>query len=86
MANTQSVAIAQQLRRLRQEADLSQKDMAIRLGLSRESIVAIENAHPRAMNNLKLIVVSRWFNICRAAVKASTREHFIDQLKRFFKI
>lgn len=54
-----------QLRVLRREAGLTQQQIADALGMSRETVVAIENNKPSAIEGLKLKTIQMWCGVCR---------------------
>jgi len=74
------------LKSLRKEAGLTQKELASRIGLSRETIVAIENEYVGSIDKLSIEVVNAWWSVCRRTVSAKTKESFKSQILRFFNI
>ena len=78
--------MAEDLRKMRQEAGFTQRELAQRLGVSRETVLAIENKRPYALNSLSMQLVKTWFAVCRQNAHCNTRERFIEGLKRFFKL
>ncbi|WDE01850.1 helix-turn-helix transcriptional regulator [Thalassomonas actiniarum] len=74
------------LKSLRKEAGLTQKELASRIGLSRETVVAIENEYVGSIDKLSIEVVNSWWAVCRRTVSAKTKESFKSQILRFFNI
>ena len=74
----------QELKSLRKEAGLTQAEIAKRIGISRETVVAIENEHPKTINALSLEVVNSWWVICRQSVSESSQLSFKALVLRFF--
>ena len=73
-----------ELRSLRKEAGFTQKEIAARIGISRETVVAIENEHPKTIDSLSLEVVNAWWIACRRSVSESSQLSFKAQVLRFF--
>jgi DNA-binding XRE family transcriptional regulator len=69
-----------QLRALRREAGLTQQQLADELCMSRETIVAIENNRPSAIEGLRLKTIQRWCCACRPYVRYQTLETFTKYL------
>jgi DNA-binding XRE family transcriptional regulator len=74
------------LRVMRQEAGFTQKQMARRLGISRETVVAIENEYPSAIGSLEIQLMTEWWQICRPLIQEDTRKSFIAYMAGFFGI
>ena len=74
------------LKSLRKEAGLTQKELASRIGLSRETVVAIENEYVGSIDKLSIEVVNAWWAVCRRTVSEKTRESFKSHILRFFNI
>ncbi|AZQ82707.1 helix-turn-helix domain-containing protein [Colwellia sp. Arc7-635] len=75
-----------ELKNLRKEAGFTQKDLANKIGISRETVVAIENEHPKTINSLSLEVVNTWWGICRASVSEASQLAFKVQVMTFFSL
>jgi len=74
------------LKNLRIEAGYTQRELATRLGISRETVVAIENDHKASINSLKMDVVSDWWNVCKSRSSAETKASFKELIFKFFQI
>ena len=73
-----------ELKNLRKEAGFTQKELAQKIGISRETVVAIENEHPNTIDSLSLEVVNAWWVTCRKSVSESSRLSFKVQIMKFF--
>jgi len=73
-----------ELRSLRKEAGFTQKDLATKIGISRETVIAIENEHAKTIASLSLDVVNAWWNLCRESVSESSQLSFKVQVLKFF--
>jgi len=73
-----------ELRSLRKEAGFTQKALAEKIGISRETVVAIENEHPKTIDSLSLEVVNAWWLACRKSVSESSQLSFKAQILKFF--
>ncbi len=73
-----------ELKNLRKEACLTQKEIAAKIGISRETVVAIENEHPKTMDSLSLEVVNSWWIECRQSASESSQFLFKAQIMKFF--
>ena len=73
-----------QLRSLRKEAGYTQEELAQRVGISRETVSAIENDKPETMDNIGVGVVNEWWSICRKTASHQTRESFFSTVMDYF--
>jgi HTH-type transcriptional regulator / antitoxin HipB len=73
-----------QLKSLRKEAGLTQEELSFRLGISRETVSAIENEKPETINNIGVEVISKWWSICRQKASQKTRESFFSAVMDYF--
>ncbi len=62
------------LKQMRKEAGLTQAEIAKSIGISRETVVAIENAHPNTLEALSANTLGYWLNICRTGEKEPTQK------------
>lgn len=60
------------LKTARVNAELTQAELAKLIGLSRETIIAIENNYDKTIENLSLFVISKWIKACGNKVAEST--------------
>ncbi|MGS2719452.1 helix-turn-helix domain-containing protein [Paraglaciecola aestuariivivens] len=72
------------LRELRKEADLTQADLATRIGISRETVSAIENDKRETIEALGAEVISKWHMICAQSASAATRHKFFQHVMQYF--
>lgn len=73
-----------QLKALRKESGYTQEELASRVGISRETVSAIENEKPETMNNISVEVISKWWSICRQKASEQTRESFFSTVMDYF--
>jgi DNA-binding XRE family transcriptional regulator len=73
-----------ELKNLRKEAGFTQKELAAKIGISRETVVAIENEHAKTIESLGLEVVNAWWIACRKSVSESSQLSFKVQVMKFF--
>lgn len=73
-----------ELKALRKEAGFTQAELAKVIGLSRETVVAIENEHPKTIEALSMEVVNGWWLACRKSVSESSQLSFKAQVLKFF--
>lgn len=73
-----------QLKALRREAGYTQEELANRIGISRETVSAIENEKPETMNNIGVEIISKWWSICRQKASQQTRESFFSTVMDYF--
>lgn len=62
------------LKTMRKEAGFTQAEIAKAIGISRETVVAIENAHPKTVEALSASTLEYWGNLCRTGQKEPTEE------------
>ncbi|MCF2946902.1 helix-turn-helix domain-containing protein [Paraglaciecola aquimarina] len=73
-----------QLKALRKESGYTQEELAQRVGISRETVSAIENEKPETMNSIGVEVISKWWSICRQKASEQTRESFFSTVMDYF--
>jgi HTH-type transcriptional regulator/antitoxin HipB len=74
------------LRELRLAAGLTQEVLAKRIGISRETVSAIENNQQMSIDALQLGVLEKWWAICRSTATHDLRARFSAYLKARFSI
>ena len=74
------------LKTMRLQAGFTQKQLAKRLGISRETLSSIENEQPNAIHALKVELVTRWWHTCRVSLSAESRNSFKAYLRAFFDL
>lgn len=84
--NLQHQERAHVLRQLRLESSLTQQELADRLDISREKVVAVENYHLKSMKALELDTIKLWWELCRPKAKSATLKNFTIQMKRELNI
>ena len=72
------------LRELRKEAELTQSDLAARIGISRETVSAIENDKRETIEAIGAEVISKWHMICAQRASAATRNKFFEHVMKYF--
>ncbi|MCV2886079.1 helix-turn-helix domain-containing protein [Aestuariibacter sp. AA17] len=73
-----------QLRALRKESGYTQEELALRVGISRETVSAIENEKPETMSAIGVEVISKWWSVCRQKASEQTRESFFSTVMEYF--
>jgi HTH-type transcriptional regulator/antitoxin HipB len=71
------------LRAMRKESGLTQVKLASRIGISRETVSAIENERREAINSIGADVISNWHIVCRQSVSSETRTEFFTHMMQF---
>ncbi|TDF37478.1 helix-turn-helix domain-containing protein [Alteromonadaceae bacterium M269] len=72
------------LKAMRKEAGLTQKELASRIGISRETVSAIENEKPETINSIEAEVVSAWHITCQQRVSSDTGAEFLGHIMKYF--
>ncbi|WP_293747090.1 helix-turn-helix transcriptional regulator [uncultured Paraglaciecola sp.] len=72
------------LRELRKEAELTQHDLAARIGISRETVSAIENDKRETIEAIGAEVISKWHMICAQRASSATRNKFFGHVMKYF--
>ena len=72
------------LRELRKEAQLTQHDLAARIGISRETVSAIENDKRETIEAIGAEVISKWNMICAQRASAATQDKFFQHIIKYF--
>lgn len=66
-----------ELRALRKDAQFTQEELARMIGISRETVNAIENERTGAINSIEAKVIKKWWASCRSKASTQTRESFL---------
>ena len=74
------------LRQMRKDAGLTQQEMAARLLISRETIVAIENCHLSTIESIESDLQEKWWDICRPRATPTTYEAFKSFVLSSFRL
>lgn len=72
------------LRTLRLEAGYTQEELGKRVGISRETVSAIENEKPETINSIGAEVISTWYIVCRHDATSQTQNKFFDHVMKYF--
>jgi transcriptional regulator with XRE-family HTH domain len=75
-----------ELKQLRKRAKITQEELADMIGLTRETVSAIENNRPSAIKGLTWNTVSAWQEICCDKADELTRNTFKQYLIRLLKL
>jgi DNA-binding XRE family transcriptional regulator len=86
MTKPEAQTEGQILKSMRVGAGLSQKALAEKIGISRETVVAIEREHPKTIKALKMQVLKNWSDACGAANNAAAFKNFKVFIKKTFSI
>lgn len=74
------------LRQMRKDAGLTQLELAERLFISRETVVAIENCHQSAIETIESELLEGWWEICRPRATPTTYQAFKEFVMRSFSL
>ncbi|BDX07824.1 helix-turn-helix domain-containing protein [Planctobacterium marinum] len=74
------------LRSLRLQSSFTQKQIADKLGISREKVVAVENCHLKSMLALELDTIKNWWNLCRSRADMETQKQFAKLMRKELSI
>lgn len=72
------------LRKLRLNSGLTQAELAVKLNISREKVVAIENCHLATMQELETDLISVWWHLCKPKADEDTKSEFRKLIERIF--
>jgi DNA-binding XRE family transcriptional regulator len=74
------------LKKIRKEAGYTQKQVADRVGLSRETVSAIENNQPAAIRSLEMSIIKKWWGMCKPSLTQIVMYQFKSYLAKYFSI
>lgn len=74
------------LKEMRKESGLTQAELAVRLGVSRETVIAIEKEHPGTIDSLAVGTLKQWWKVCNQRISQQSRNDFIEYVKNFLNI
>jgi DNA-binding XRE family transcriptional regulator len=72
------------LKQFRKDAGLSQKELGRLIGVSRETVVAIECQNEASLNSLKMDLVKHWLEACKPSAKNALLKRFKMGIVGFF--
>jgi DNA-binding XRE family transcriptional regulator len=75
----------QVLKEQREEARLTQAQLAGFIGISRETVIAIEKGHPGTIKKLSFEVVQSWSKACGRRVTREKKASFYEYLTNLLK-
>ena len=76
----------ERLRNMRKEAGITQKELGDILGLSRETILHIENGAKGSIDTLEVHVIRSWYIACEEKICQPTKDEWAKYIKSFFGI
>lgn len=76
----------EELKLLRKKAEITQEELAELIGLSRETVNAIENNRPSAIKAITWNTISLWQETCIDRVDRYTRSKFKRYLSQILKL
>lgn len=82
--NKTHISQAEVLRKLRLNSGLTQQDLASKLEVSREKVVAIENCYLATMLELENEIISKWWRLCKPRAEEDTKSEFRNLIDRIF--
>ncbi|UAA37314.1 transcriptional regulator [Paraneptunicella aestuarii] len=82
--NKTHVAQSGVLKKLRLNSGMTQLDLATKLEISREKIVAIENCYLATMQELENEIIASWWRICKPQAEEDTKSEFRKLIDRIF--
>lgn len=69
---------------MRKEAGLTQAELAGRLGVSRETVSAIENEKQETINGLSIELIEKWWRVCGQSSSIKIKNEFMQNIIQFF--
>lgn len=72
------------LKELRKKTPFSQLELAQILGVSRETVSAIENEKPGTIDNISIEIIRKWHEACQGYIDATTEFNFKTLITKFF--
>lgn len=84
--NTYHMERSEVLRKLRLESSFTQQQLAEKLSISREKVVAVENCHEKSMLALELDTIKCWWGLCKRRADSGTQKKFANLMKRELNI
>ena len=76
----------ERLRNIRKEAGITQKQLGELLGLSRETVLHIENGAKGSIDTLEIHVIRSWYNACESGISQPTKDEWGEYIKSFFNL
>lgn len=86
MKKEAAISIIRILKQVRLDAEFTQKELGERIGVSRETVIAIENLHPGTVDALKMNVITKWWVSCKFAAPLETKNLFSAIVKKAFSL
>lgn len=76
----------QELKKLRKCTPYTQEELAHKVGISRETVNAIENNRIETMSVINVEVILKWKSICETYLDASRKSAFKEYIMKYFGI
>lgn len=65
----------------------TQADLARALGVSRETVVAIENCHLHTMDSIEMQIIEKWWKVCKIrGITERTKDKFATLIRKIMQI
>lgn len=74
------------LKKLRKDAGLTQEALAVRLGISRETLIAIERQNKASVSSLEIGLVYSWWRVCKIKATVDTSQEFAKVIRNLMDI
>lgn len=72
------------LKSMRMEAGLTQRELGERIGISRETVCAIETGKPYSLETIEAQVISAWHLTCKQNAKSETKQRLLQNILKYF--
>ncbi|GAB5378987.1 MAG: hypothetical protein Alis3KO_00780 [Aliiglaciecola sp.] len=72
------------LRKMRKQTGYTQEQWGVILGISRETVSAIENDKPETMNSLEAEILAKWWEYSHHHIDNTLQQSFKDMVLNFF--
>lgn len=70
---------------MRREANYTQAELGQKIGISRETVSAIENERTESIQTIQVDIAEKWYRAC-ALASQKTRNSFIAMVMRYFGV
>ena len=71
------------LKQLRKKTPFTQETLALRIGISRETVSAIENNKTETINNIGIETIVKWKVLCESFIDDSEKKSFRDYVLNY---
>lgn len=72
------------LKKLRTSAGLNQQQLAVKLGITRETVGNLERNKKGTIETIEFELMRKWWSVCQAQADEQSKQQFVKKILNFF--